>query len=195
MLAVRGAVVDILFSSEELPPIEEALAIRIENGAVVLAEVQAHLDPRTVRAIALEPTAGLRRGDRVDTTGAPLTTPVGEAVLGRLLTVSGKIGDGGAALRADTPRWPIHRTPPALVAAPPETRLFRTGIKVIDLLTPLAQGGKAACRPRRCAGRDDLDLPDAPRSPAGPSGRLPDLRHGAGARDGVARPRAKSRTR
>lgn len=70
--------------------------------------------------------------------------PVGDAVLGRLLTVVGALGDNGAALPEDTPHWPIHRAPPVLSAQTLTTDLFRTGIKVIDLLTPLAQGGKAA---------------------------------------------------
>ncbi|HZU62955.1 MAG TPA: F0F1 ATP synthase subunit beta [Novosphingobium sp.] len=142
VVAVRGAVVDIRFEGG-LPLLEEAIRIALPAGAI-LAEVQAHLDPHTVRAIALAPTTGLARGTPALATGAALTAPVGDAVLGRLLTVSGDVGDGGAPLAEDTPRWPIHRAPPPLAPSSGDTERFITGIKVIDLLTPLAQGGKAA---------------------------------------------------
>ncbi|MCB1491771.1 MAG: F0F1 ATP synthase subunit beta, partial [Rhodobiaceae bacterium] len=143
--AVRGAVVDIRFAGGGgLPGIDEAVVIVRPDGAEILAEVQAHLDRNTVRCIALQPTAGLRRGDGARPAGGAITTPVGDNALGRLLTVSGAVGDKGAPLAADTPRWPIHRAPPPLSAQSGATDLFMTGIKVIDLLTPLAQGGKAA---------------------------------------------------
>jgi F-type H+-transporting ATPase subunit beta len=80
----------------------------------------------------------------VQATGAPITVPVGDAVLGRLLDVTGAVRDRGAPLPADTPRWPIHRPPPPLAAQAAATEVFETGIKVLDLLVPLAQGGKAA---------------------------------------------------
>jgi F-type H+-transporting ATPase subunit beta len=118
--------------------------IGAEGGQQMLAEVQAHLDESAVRCIALEATSGLRRGDPARGTGGPLTAPVGDAVLGRLLNVTGAVGDNGPALPADTPHWPIHRAPPPLSAQSGATDLFMTGIKAIDLLTPLAHGGKAA---------------------------------------------------
>ncbi len=77
-------------------------------------------------------------------TGGPVTMPVGDAVLGRLLDVMGEVGDLGAPLPAGIERWPIHRAPPPLAAQTAATAVFETGIKVIDLLVPLAQGGKAA---------------------------------------------------
>ena len=76
--------------------------------------------------------------------GGPVTIPVGEAMLGRLIDVLGRVGDRGPPLPTDAPRWPIHRKPPPFAAQTGATRLFSTGIKVIDLLAPLAQGGKAA---------------------------------------------------
>ena len=76
--------------------------------------------------------------------GGPVTIPVGEAMLGRLTDVLGRIGDRGPPLPTDAPRWPIHRRPPPFASQTGATRLFSTGLKVIDLLTPLAQGGKAA---------------------------------------------------
>jgi len=144
VVAVRGAVVDIAFSAGSLPPIDDALSIKDAEQGTVLAEVQAHLDDHTVRAIALQATTGLRRGDPVEKVGGPVMVPVGEAVLGRLLDVTGKVGDKLGALPPDIPRRPIHRAPPAFAAQSGTSDLFATGIKVIDLLAPLAQGGKAA---------------------------------------------------
>jgi F-type H+-transporting ATPase subunit beta len=142
--AVRGAALDVRFPDDALPAIDDALAIDDGRGGHVLAEVQAHIDTRTVRCIALESTTGLRRGELATAAGGPLTTPVGKGILGRLLNVVGAVCDNGPALLPDTPRWPIHRAPPALAVQAGVEELFRTGIKVIDLLTPLAQGGKSA---------------------------------------------------
>ena len=144
VVAVRGAVVDIGFASHPLPAVNHALLILSDNGAPVLAEVQAHLGNTMVRALALQATAGLQRGARVRACGGPITTPVGEAVLGRLLDVTGVPRDGGPALPEPIELRPIHRTAPPLAAQTGTTSLFSTGIKVIDLLAPLAQGGKAA---------------------------------------------------
>ena len=127
-----------------MPSIEDAVEIVDSDGRAVVAEIQAHLDSGRARAIALEPTTGLRRGDRARSAGGPVTVTVGEATLGRLLDVLGRIGDRGPPLPADAPRWPIHRKPPPFSAQTGATKLFATGIKVIDLLAPLAQGGKAA---------------------------------------------------
>jgi len=110
----------------------------------LVAEVQSHLDSETVRAIALQATSGLRRGAAAQPTGGPLTAPVGDAVLGRLLDVIGAIHDHGPPLPADTPWLPIHRMPPPLAAQTAATTVFETGIKVIDLLVPLAFGSKTA---------------------------------------------------
>ncbi len=144
LVAIRGAVVDIAFVSGDLPPIDDALSIEDEGGRTVMAEVQAHLDERTVRAIALQATAGLRRGDSVKRIGGPVLVPVGDAVLGRLLDVTGRIGDKGGPLPNEVPLRPIHHAPPPFSAQSAASELFTTGIKVIDLLAPLAQGGKAA---------------------------------------------------
>ncbi|KFE36294.1 F0F1 ATP synthase subunit beta [Thioclava atlantica] len=141
---MRGAVVDVAFPADALPAINEALHVAMPGRAPLLLEVQYQLDAGTVRAIALQTTSGLRRGASVEASGGPITVPVGEAVLGRLLDVTGAIGDKGAALPADVPRLPIHRAPPPFRAKGAGAEIFRTGIKVIDLLTPLAQGGKAA---------------------------------------------------
>lgn len=141
--AVRGAVLDVYFP-EALPALGEALRVQCEDGSRLLAEVQAHLDAHQVRAIALASTAGLARGVAVQALGGPLEVPVGEALLGRLVDVSGAPRDRGPALPADVPCRPINRPAPPLAAQGVTRELFSTGIKVIDLLTPLVQGGKAA---------------------------------------------------
>ncbi|MGO9998691.1 MAG: F0F1 ATP synthase subunit beta [Acetobacteraceae bacterium] len=142
--AVRGAVVDVSFTRDVLPAIGEALRIETSQGRPLIAEVQSHIDTATARAVALHSTAGLARGTPVHPTGGPLTAPVGDAVLGRLLDVSGEVHDNGLPLPADTPRLPIHRAPPPLASQAAAATVFETGIKVIDLLVPLAFGGKAA---------------------------------------------------
>ena len=144
VLAIRGAVVDVAFEAGELPRLEEALIVEWDRPGALIVEVQAHLDESTVRGVALQATAGLRRGVPVRATGRPITVPVGDPVLGRLLDVAGNVRDNGPPLPADMPRSPIHRTPPPLGDRSPATAIFETGIKVIDLLAPLAQGGKAA---------------------------------------------------
>ena len=152
IVAIRGAVVDVAFEAAPpdpdqapppLPAINDALEIRLDDRRILL-EVQAQLDRRTVRTIALQATTGLRRGWPVSRVGGPVQVPVGEAVLGRLLNVTGEIGDHGAPLPPDAPRRPIHAPTPPMRLGDGDTRLFRTGIKVIDLLAPLVQGGKAA---------------------------------------------------
>ncbi len=143
VVAIRGAVVDLAFEGA-LPPIEDAVEILDSDGRAVVAEIQAHIDTHTARAIALEPTNGLRRGDPARGAGGPVTITVGESTLGRLIDVLGRVGDRGPPLPLDAPRWPIHRKPPPFSAQTGTTNLFATGVKVIDLLAPLAQGGKAA---------------------------------------------------
>ncbi|NUB12741.1 F0F1 ATP synthase subunit beta [Azospirillum brasilense] len=144
VVAVRGSVLDIAFPAEALPSLHEAVEILWDGPERLIAEVQLHRDDGTVRAIALQSTSGLARGTSARRLGEPLTTPVGDAVLGRLLDVMGTTRDGGPPLPADVPRRPIHRTPPSLADRNPSREPFETGIKVIDLLAPLARGGKAA---------------------------------------------------
>ena len=144
VVAVRGAVVDVAFAATELPRLDEALVVEWDQAEVLTIEVQAHLDEHTVRGVALQATAGLRRGVRVRSSGNAVTVPVGDAVLGRLLDVTGAARDDGPPLPADMQRVPIHRTAPPLRERSPATAIFETGIKVMDLLAPLPQGGKAA---------------------------------------------------
>jgi len=144
VIALRGPVIDVSFDAGPLPQIDEALRIDWDQPSVLIAEVQSHLNQTTTRAVALQPTSGLRRGTPVHPSGQPITMPVGEAVLGRLLDVMGEVRDRGDALPASIERWPIHRQPPALNVQTEAGAIFETGIKVIDLLAPLPQGGKAA---------------------------------------------------
>jgi F-type H+-transporting ATPase subunit beta len=144
VLAVRGVVVDIAFNGTMLPRIDEALVVEWDRAESLTIEVQAHLDESTVRGVALQSTAGLKRGVAVRAMGTPITVPVGEGVLGRLLDVTGNVRDNGPSLPTGMPSWPIHRAAPPLEVRSPATALFETGIKVIDLLAPLGQGGKAA---------------------------------------------------
>ncbi len=143
MTRVRGSVVDIEFAPEALPALNEALVVEWDGAYPLTVEVEEHLDPRTVRAVAMQSTAGLRRGTPVGRTGKPITVPVGEQVLGRLVNAVGEPTDRMGPLGADAPRWPIHRPAPALNRQGHAREIFHTGIKVIDLLAPLARGGKA----------------------------------------------------
>ncbi len=144
VVAVRGAVVDVAFDATELPRLDEALVVEWDQPETLIIEVQAHLDECTARGVALQATAGLRRGVPVHASGHPVTVPVGDAVLGRLLDVTGAPRDRGPPLPPDMPRAPIYRAAPPLGERSPATAVFETGIKVIDLLAPLPQGGKAA---------------------------------------------------
>jgi F-type H+-transporting ATPase subunit beta len=142
--AVRGAVVDVLFAAIDLPPINSALVVDWDRAAPLILEVHSHLNLDTLRAVAFQSTSGLARGVAVRATGGPIDVPVGTAVLGRLIDVVGNPQDNGAALPEDTPRRAIHALPPLLKSQTETSEIFETGIKVIDLLTPMAQGGKAA---------------------------------------------------
>ncbi len=144
VVSVRGAVVDVSFDMGALPPINTALVVEWDHPEPLVLEVHSHVDMETVRGIAMQTTAGLARNTKVRATGAPIAVPVGDAILGRLLDVVGTTRDRGPALPSDTPRRGIHNPPPALDDEASTTEMFETGVKVIDLLAPLAQGGKAA---------------------------------------------------
>lgn len=142
--AVRGAVVDVVFSNSDLPPINSALTVKWDRPSNLTLEVHSHLDQKTIRAVAFQSTEGLARGVSVHPSGGPVTVPVGKPVLGRLLDVVGNPQDDGPALPDDIHRQSIHALPPPLKSQTGDTDVFETGIKVIDLLAPMAQGGKAA---------------------------------------------------
>ena len=138
---VAGVVVDAEFASGDLPSIHDALVVRRDDGPELVIEVQEHINPHTVRAVAMGSTDGLRRGLGVAPTGGPIRVPVGRATLGRMFNVLGRPIDGRPDLEG-VERHPIHTASPPLseqrVAAEP----LVTGIKAIDLLTPYPRGGK-----------------------------------------------------
>ena len=142
---VLGAVVDVHFGGGELPEINTAL--RITNPAIddrewnLVVEVAQHLGQNTVRTIAMDSTDGLVRGAEVQNTGAPISMPVGECTLGRILNVTGEPVDERGAVTSDV-YWPIHREAPKLEDQSATVETFETGIKVVDLLAPYARGGK-----------------------------------------------------
>lgn len=137
--AVRGNIVDVHFS----PPLPQRhRQLKTGSEGKVILEVQSHVDPATVRCIALTPTRGLGRDMLVENTGHGLNIPVGEALLGRMLNVFGDPIDNKGPL-ATTEQWPIHRPPLPLAQRITHSEIFETGIKAIDLLVPLELGGKA----------------------------------------------------
>jgi len=142
--AVSGSVVEIAFQAGELPPINNALEIEWDGPHRLIVEVQQHVDPQRLRGVAMQETAGLRAGVAARDTGSAILVPVGEAVLGRLINVAGEPIDHGPEFGAEVLRRPIHRKAPRLSQQRNREDLFLTGIKVIDLLAPLARGGKAA---------------------------------------------------
>ena len=136
---VVGVVIDAEFSEGALPPIYNALEVSLE-GKSLLFEVAQHLSETSVRAVALGTTDGLERGTTITNTGAPISVPIGEQTLGRMFDVKGTPIDG----KEDkfTTRAPIHRTPPAFVEQSGSVEILETGIKVIDLISPITKGGK-----------------------------------------------------
>ncbi|MCY4623519.1 MAG: F0F1 ATP synthase subunit beta [Chloroflexi bacterium] len=140
VVQVIGTVVDVEFPSEGLPAIHSAVALDLDGEALVL-EVQQHLGNSWVRCLALGPTEGLARGTEVVDRGEAVSVPVGRGSLGRLFNVLGEPLDGLGEVPAEE-RWPIHREPPAFEEQETSTSMLETGIKVIDLVSPFARGGK-----------------------------------------------------
>jgi F-type H+/Na+-transporting ATPase subunit beta len=145
VVQVIGPVVDVEFDPGKLPEIH--MAVRVKGGdgqgpsIDVVCEVQQHLGRSQVRTVAMDSTDGIVRGmDAIDM-GGPITTPVGHAVLGRILNVLGEPVDEQGPVGASE-RWPIHRKPVELQDLASTTEIFETGIKVVDMITPYMKGGK-----------------------------------------------------
>lgn len=138
IIQIVGVVVDVEFGGA-LPAMYDALVIKRENETITL-EVAQHLDEQVVRAISLQSTDGLKRGDAVEATGAPISVPVGDETQGRMFNVVGEPIDGMPAPNGKSA--PIHRDPPALSEQSNKTEILETGIKVIDLIAPISKGGK-----------------------------------------------------
>ena len=138
---VIGPVIDVEFSSGDLPSIYTALNIFQDDGTKVVAEVQQMLGSNKVRTVAMSSTDGLRRGMKVINTNEPIKIPVGKAILGRILNVTGDAVDNAGPVETDT-YLPIHRESPKLVDQNTDIEILETGIKAIDLLQPYQKGGK-----------------------------------------------------
>ncbi len=163
VVQVLGNVVDVEFTAETLPNINDALSVRVNEDRAELGgraaagtadlggtamqarelvlEVQDELGNSQVRCLAMGSTDGLVRGAAVTATGGPIVVPVGEGTLGRIFNVLGKAIDSGEPVKASA-MWPIHRPAPNFEAQDPTPKLFETGIKVVDLMAPYTRGGK-----------------------------------------------------
>ncbi len=136
---IIGAVIDVRFESG-LPSLYNAIEVQFDQETVVL-EVMQHLGDQAVRCISMNPTDGLKRGMEAIDTGAPITVPVGEEVLGRMVNVLGNPIDNQPPIESQE-RWAIHREPPGLSEQIAQPEMLETGIKAIDLLCPFSKGGK-----------------------------------------------------
>src|SRR5919106_1712918 len=142
---VRGVVLDIGFP-DKLPEINHALRIDIPESdgrteTRLVCEVQQHLGDDRVRAVAMDTTDGLQRGDPVIDTGSPITVPVGDKTLGRIFNLLGDPIDEGEPVETEE-RWSIHRSAPDPEDLTPTQEMLETGVKVLDLLEPYAKGGR-----------------------------------------------------
>lgn len=141
IIQIMGVVIDAEFAEgADLPAIYDALTIAHGDRTITL-EVAQHLDEHTVRAVSLQSTDGLKRGQEVVATGAPISVPVGVETQGRMFNVVGEPIDG-RVISKDIKKASIHREPPALAEQTNKTEILETGIKVIDLIAPIAKGGK-----------------------------------------------------
>ncbi len=145
IVGIAGPVVDVEFPAGELPEINHAIEFDVEidgTSETVVAEVAQQLGDGRVRAIALKPTDGLRRGQVVRNTGVGISVPVGDVTLGHIWNVIGEPLDVPIEDLTINERWEIHRDAPSFDSLEPTKQVLETGIKVIDLLTPYLQGGK-----------------------------------------------------
>jgi len=145
VVAIAGPVIDVEFPRGSLPELNSAIQFEITHEGtttVVLAEVAQQLGNSRVRAVCLKPTDGLSRNTPVRNLGHGIQVPVGNRTLGHVWNVWGDVLDGNNSDFGDIERWDIHRPAPAFDTLEPSKRMFETGIKVIDLLTPYLAGGK-----------------------------------------------------
>ncbi len=138
IVQIIGPVVDVEFEGET-PQILNALRVKRNN---LILEIEQHIGETRVRCLAMGPTEGLRRGEEVEDTGAPIKTPVGKEVMGRVLNVLGEPIDQKGEIRAKE-KWSIHRKAPKLTEQETKVEILETGLKAIDLLAPIPKGGKA----------------------------------------------------
>ena len=141
IVQIVGAVVDVEFPPDDLPPLYNALELDTDDGDSVVLEVEQHIGDSTVRCVSMRPTEGLRRGTSVRDTGGPIRVPVGPETLGRVFDVTGQPVDGHGEVEVNN-TYPIHRRPPAFTDQSTTAEVFATGLKVIDLIAPFTRGGK-----------------------------------------------------
>ena len=146
IVAIVGPVVDVEFPPNSLPEINTALEFDIDvegSRITIVAEVAQHIGESRVRAIAMKPTDGLKRGAPVRNTGHGIRVPVGRATLGHVFNVIGEpLDTKGQPVEGVDDLWEIHRPPPSFDQLEPQSKMFETGLKVVDLLEPYVQGGK-----------------------------------------------------
>ncbi|MBV8984762.1 MAG: F0F1 ATP synthase subunit beta [Acidimicrobiia bacterium] len=147
VVSIAGPVVDVEFPPGDIPEINTAVTMSVElegTEVEITSEIAQHIGENRVRAVALKPTDGLRRGTVVHNSGRPISVPVGPGVLGHVWNVIGEPLDTGGqeVTEGIKDRWDIHRPPPRFEDLQPESEMFETGIKVIDLLAPYVRGGK-----------------------------------------------------
>jgi F-type H+/Na+-transporting ATPase subunit beta len=141
VLSVIGPVVDFEFGEGNLPEIYDAITVTMDDGTVQVFEVEQQLGNNVVRTVSMGSTDGIRRGMPAQSTGQPITVPVGPATLGRLFNVTGLPIDNAGPV--DAQQWaPIHRRPPSFEEQSTQAEVFVTGLKVIDLIAPFTRGGK-----------------------------------------------------
>ncbi|MCK5820771.1 MAG: F0F1 ATP synthase subunit beta [Bacteroidales bacterium] len=143
IVQIIGPVIDVEFSGEgvQLPEIYESLEIDRGSGKTLIVECEQHIGEHIVRTIAMDSTDGLHRGMKVVATGTPILMPIGDAVKGRLLNVTGSAVDGLGELSREG-GYPIHKEPPLFKDLSTDNEILYTGIKVIDLIEPYSKGGK-----------------------------------------------------
>jgi len=137
---IIGAVVDVHFEND-LPEVFTALEVKMKDGKKLVLETQQHIGFNVIRAVAMGTTDGLKRGDEVINTGIGISVPVGKETLGRIFNVLGDPVDGGEEAKTEK-RYEIHRPAPEFIDQSTKTEVLETGIKVIDLICPIAKGGK-----------------------------------------------------
>jgi F-type H+-transporting ATPase subunit beta len=141
ILQIQGSVVDVIFPTGEIPSIYEALLVEKGEEEQLVIEVEKLLENNIARCVAMDTTDGLRRDMIVVRTGSPITVPVGESTLGRVLDVLGRPVDNKGPVEAKV-YYPIHREAPSFAEQSTKVEVFETGLKVIDLIAPFTKGGK-----------------------------------------------------
>jgi len=141
VVQIMGGVVDVEFPKGQLPEVYDAIDVPRSGLQPLVLEVQKHLGENWVRCVAMDTTDGLQRGAPANHVGMPISVPVGQATLGRVINVLGRPIDGKGEIKASA-YYPIHRQAPSFSEQATKVEVLETGIKVIDLIAPFTRGGK-----------------------------------------------------